>query len=81
MGSSFKEFGLGLAGGAVYQLAKSFLGNGILATLAAPLLAGSVIKGNEGMVISTVAGFEAAQSLGLFSGGSSSGGSNSRGEM
>ena len=43
------------------------MGSGFLGLLAAPLVAGSLIKGERGTIISTVAGFLALASL--FAGG------------
>lgn len=83
MGSAFADYGAGFAGGAVYSFIAGLLGNGLLGSLAAPLVAGSVIKGVRGQVLSTVAGFAAGQSLlaGGLNLGSNSGGGSSRGEM
>ncbi|OGO29981.1 MAG: hypothetical protein A2Z29_04755 [Chloroflexi bacterium RBG_16_56_11] len=83
MMGAFRDYGVGFIGGAVNGLAAGILGNGLLGTIAAPILAGSVIKGTSGTVIATVAGFLAAQSLGLFGGGggASSGSGGGRGEM
>ncbi len=82
MGSSFGDYGVGLAGGLVFGLARQFLGNGILSSLVAPVAAGSIIKGSRGTVIATLAGYQAGQELslgGLLGGGGAS--SGGRGEM
>lgn len=55
IGSSLKDFGIGALGGLVYLLATQIFGP--LGVLAAPLLAGSMIKGNRGEVIAVMAGF------------------------
>ena len=70
MGSSFGDWGVGLAGGAIYGLAQAFLGTGLLGSVLAPIAAGSFLKGTRGTVIATVAGFQAASDLlgGLISG-------------
>ncbi len=41
MKDAFIDFAAGAAGGLVYGLSKSFLGNGLLGALAGPVLAGS----------------------------------------
>ena len=78
MGSAFGDWGVGLAGGGIYTLARAFLGTGLFGSVLAPIAAGSFLKGPRGTVISTIAGFQAAGDLlggllgGLFSGGGSS---------
>jgi len=57
MKGAFGDFAVGAAGGLVYQLSQSLFGSGLLGALAAPVLAGSVIKGTRGTVLSTVAGY------------------------
>jgi hypothetical protein len=57
MGDAFADFGWGLVGGIVYRVSTMVLGNGLIGSLSAPLLAGSVIKGDRGTVIATAAGF------------------------
>lgn len=54
IGSAFKDFGIGAAGGAVAGIATRLFGGWGL--LAAPLLAGSIVKGNRGTIIATVFG-------------------------
>lgn len=79
MGGAFKNYGVGFLGGTVYKLATGLLGNGLLGSLVAPVMAGSVVKGQAGDTISTVAGFLAAHQLNLFSMGARQ--SGGRGEM
>lgn len=81
MGSAFGDYGAGFAGGAVYGLIQGMLGNGILGSLAAPVVAGSVIKGVRGSILSTIAGFQAGSDM--FTGGLNLGNSAApgRGEM
>ncbi|OGN99178.1 MAG: hypothetical protein A2Y89_03100 [Chloroflexi bacterium RBG_13_51_18] len=55
IGDAFKDFGVGALGGLVFLLAYRIFGG--LGMLAAPLLAGSMIKGDRGKVIATIAGF------------------------
>jgi len=64
--SSFKDFGIGALGGAVYGISRLVLGNGLLGALGAPILAGSAIPGPRGVALATVAGYMAL--AGLFSG-------------
>ena len=79
IGSSFKDFGVGLLGGVLFLIAYSLFGGwGILA---APLLAGSMIKGSRGETMALMAGFMLI-ALGVMGGNStSSNGTSSRGVM
>jgi len=75
MQSAFGDYATGLAGGAVYAIVQSFVGSGLLSSLIAPLITGSVLKGTRGTVIATIAGFQGAADLlgnlgGLIGGGS-----------
>jgi len=54
LGNAFKDFGIGAAGGAVAGIATRLFGGWGL--LAAPLLAGSIIKGDRGTIIATFFG-------------------------
>jgi hypothetical protein len=84
MGSAFGDFGVGVLGGAIYQVVRNlFGGNNVLGSLAAPIAAGSILKGDRGRTISVVAGFSAAADLlsglgGLVGGGTST---NQRGSI
>ena len=64
---AFGDFAYGAIGGATYGLVSSIFGSGFLGLLAAPVVAGSVVKGERGTIISTVAGFLALATR--FSGG------------
>lgn len=64
MGSAFKDYGLGFGGGLIYSILEGLLGNGIIGSLAAPIAAGSIIKGPGGQILATVAGFEAGRNMG-----------------
>jgi len=55
IGDSFKDFGIGLIAGLGFLLAYNIFGG--LGVLAAPLLVGSMIKGDRGTIIATMAGF------------------------
>lgn len=55
MGGAFKDFGVGAIGGLLFLLAYQIFGT--LGILAAPLIAGSMIKGDRGAMIATIAGF------------------------
>lgn len=72
MGGALKDFGVGAIGGLVFLLSYKLFGG--LGVIAAPLIAGSMIKGERGQIISTMAGFMLL-ALGVF--GSSSGSSSS----
>lgn len=57
MKSAFTDFAIGAGGGLVYTLAQALFGSGLIGALAAPVLAGSIIKGSRGQILSTIAGF------------------------
>jgi len=57
MKSAFGNFAWGAGAGLVFALAQAIFGSGLIGALAAPVLAGSVIKGETGSVVSTIAGF------------------------
>ena len=48
MQSSFTDYAVGAGGGLIYGLAQAILGSGFIGSLAAPVLAGSVVKGPRG---------------------------------
>ncbi len=57
MGSAFGDWAVGAGGGLVYSIGRAIFGSGLIGSLAAPILAGSVIKGARGTALATVAGF------------------------
>ena len=57
MKGAFTDFAVGAGGGLVYGLGQALMGNGLLGALAAPVLAGSVVKGTRGSMLATMAGF------------------------
>lgn len=63
MQGAFADYAWGAGGGLIYGLAKAILGSGFIGSLAAPVLAGSVIKGPRGTALATVAGFMALSGL------------------
>ncbi len=63
MQDSFTDFAVGAGGGLIYGLARAILGSGFIGALAAPVLAGSVVKGPRGTALATVAGYLALQGL------------------
>lgn len=71
IGSAFKDFGTGALGGLVFMLAGSIFGP--LGLIAAPLLAGSMLKGDTGKIIAVIAGFMLLAGVGggLMTGGGS----------
>jgi hypothetical protein len=73
MMNAAKSGAMGAAGGVLYGLSKRFLGSGLLGAIGGILLAGSVVKGDEGQDIATVLGVRIGEDLavGMFSGGSS----------
>lgn len=59
MGSSFKHAAYGAGSAFIVQIAQNFLGSGLFGTLAGILLAGAILKGPEGVAISTILGYNA----------------------
>jgi len=74
--SAFADFGYGALGGLIFVLAYSIFG--VLGVIAAPLIAGSMVKGNRGEIIATMAGFILIALGGLSLGGSSNGSNEAR---
>ncbi len=66
---AFKDLGIGALGGGIIILATRMFG--AIGFLAAPLLAGSMLKGESGKVITTISGV--ALGIALLSGMGSSG--------
>ena len=64
MQSAFGDFAWGCGGGLVYGLSRLIFGTGLIGALAAPVLAGSVVKGTRGSILATVAGFLLLAGLG-----------------
>ena len=83
LGQAFGAYGGGLLAGGLYGLSTNILGSGFVGSLGAPILAASVVKGEIGRTIATIAGFNAFNDmLGGLGGVLSSGGNgNSRGEI
>lgn len=65
MQGAFTDFALGAGGGLIYSLSQAIFGSGLIGSLAAPVLAGSVVKGNRGTALATIAGFMLFASLGI----------------
>lgn len=59
MKESMIGFGLGIGGGLTYAISTSLFGSGLIGGLLGAGIAGSVIKGVQGEIISTVLGFQA----------------------
>lgn len=59
MKSAFTDYAIGAGGGLVYAIGRAIFGSGLLGSLVAPVLAGSVVKGERGTALATVAGFMA----------------------
>jgi len=76
---SFKDFGMGLVGGLIFVMALRMFGG--LGLLAAPLIAGSVIKGDRGSMIATMSGFMLFALAGSAIGGGGGGGGSDSGVM
>lgn len=52
------DYGLGAGGGIVYAISRALTGSGLIGGLVGAALAGSIIKGTRGTVISTILGFQ-----------------------
>lgn len=74
MGHSFKKFGWGALGGLIFLLAYRIFG--AFGILAAPILAGSIMKGEDGDDLAFMSGF-LLLALGAFAGGIGGGASAS----
>lgn len=57
MTGAFTDFAVGVGGGLIYAIAQGLFGSGLIGALAAPVLAGSVVKGARGTALATIAGF------------------------
>jgi len=79
MGDAFKDFGIGLIGGLLFVIAVSLFGG--LGVLVAPLVCGSMIKGERGTIIATLAGFALIAMGGLALGQKSTSGGASEAVM
>ena len=74
MGSAFKDFAWGAAGGLLFLLLYRLFG--ALGVIAAPIIVGATMKGERGSTITTMAGFMLL-ALGVLGGLGSSGNGNS----
>lgn len=74
MKSAFGNYATGALGGLIYNVGRAIFGTGLIGSLVSPVLAGSIIKGEAGIALATVAGFM------TFSGISNSGGSSAAAE-
>lgn len=63
MTGALKSGAIGAVGGAIYGLSQKFLGTGIWGGLGGIALAGSVLKGVQSEIVSTVLGFEIGKNL------------------
>lgn len=70
---AFGDFAWGAAGGLIFLIALRMFG--ALGALAAPLIAGAMLKGNRGEIIATMAGFMLL-AVGGIVGGAGGGGSD-----
>ncbi|MFC1846764.1 hypothetical protein ACFLYS_01730 [Chloroflexota bacterium] len=57
MKSAFIDFAVGAGGGLIYGLSRAIFGSSFIGALVAPVLAGSMVKGERGTALATVAGF------------------------
>lgn len=63
MTGSIKDAGIGGVGALLYMLSQNMFGTGLWGAIIGIALAGSVVKGTAGEIISVVLGFEAVKSL------------------
>lgn len=71
---AFGDFAFGAIGGLIFLIALKIFGP--LGALAAPLIAGAMIKGNRGEIIATMAGFMLLAAGGLAASGGGDSGTN-----
>lgn len=57
MKDAFGAYAIGAGGGLIFNLSRAMFGSGLIGSLVAPVLAGSVIKGETGKHLATTAGF------------------------
>jgi hypothetical protein len=76
---ALKDFGVGAIGGLLFLLAKSLFGG--LGVIAAPLIAGSMIKGERGKTIAVMCGFMLLAMAALGTTSTSTSTASSRGEL
>ena len=57
MTGAFTDFAVGAGAGLIFALSNAIFGSGLIGALAAPVLAGSVVKGARGTAVATIAGF------------------------
>ena len=69
MQGAFTDYAVGAGGGLLFAISRSIFGSGFFGSLIAAVLAGSVIKGDRGTAVATVAGFMALSQGDLFGGG------------
>lgn len=74
IGDAFKDFGIGAIAGLLFLLGSKIFGG--LGIIAAPLLVGSMIKGERGKILATIAGFMLLAVGGIAASQSSSSSSN-----
>jgi hypothetical protein len=63
MTSALKSGAIGAVGGAVVGLSQKFFGTGIWGGLAGIAIAGSMLKGSSGEIVSTVMGFDIGKQI------------------
>ena len=76
---ALKDFGVGAIGGLIFLLCRSLFGG--LGVIAAPLIAGSMIKGDRGKTIAVMAGFMLLAMAAFGTGSTSTSATSSRGQM
>ena len=57
VGGAFKDAAWGGLAGAIFGIATSIFGSGLLGLLAGTLIAGAALKGNRGTAVATMCGF------------------------
>lgn len=58
------DYAVGAGGGILFAISRQMFGTGFLGSLAAAVAAGSIIKGQRGETLATVAGFMALADIG-----------------
>jgi len=73
------DYAVGGIGGLIFAITSGMFGSGFIGSLLAAMMAGSVVKGNRGQTLATMAGYTGIASL--VSGGGNGGNADDTGVM
>lgn len=63
MRGAFTDAAVGAGGGLAYGISQALLGSGLIGSIIATVVAGSMVKGVRGTALATIAGFQAGHGL------------------